>query len=123
MKNNIKITFTKAKKMLKKVFPNIDFEFNLVFANIIFATKTLFLDIVHHCCQMKWVYFIRFVSPCRDAGPLVALSRHCKSLSSCTELCKVSSLTGRIAYFFFFFVSTVGRFYGSTVLVGNGLPA
>ena len=64
--------------MLKKVFPNIDFEFNLVFANIIFATKTLFLDIVHHCCQMKWVYFIRFVSPCRDAGPLVALSRHCE---------------------------------------------
>ena len=107
------------------MFPNIDFEYNLVFVNIFFAVKTIFPDIVHYCCQMKWVYFIRFVSrPYRDAGLVVALSRHCedsvllyrvmqgrvpvgtlalrqschgtaRTLSSCTVLCKVSSLSGR----------------------------
>ena len=65
--------------MQKTVFPNIVFEYNLVFVNIIFAIKTIFPDIVHYCCQMKWVYFIRFVSrPYRDAGLVVALSRHCE---------------------------------------------
>jgi len=77
-------------------------------------------------------FFIRFVSrPWRDAGLLVVLSRHCedsvllyrvmqglvpvgtlvhwpsphgtaRTLSSCTVLCKVSFLSGRIAILYYF---------------------
>jgi len=50
VKKDAKITFAKAKVIPKTVFPNIDFEYNLVFVNIIFAAKTIFSDIIRYCC-------------------------------------------------------------------------
>ena len=77
------------------------------------------------------IYLFSLSRPCRDAGPLVVFSRHCedsvllyrvmqglvpigtlvywlfchgtaRTLSSCTVLCKVSSLSGRIVFFYYF---------------------
>ena len=64
--------------------------------------------------------FTRFVSrPYRDAG----LSWHCEDS---VLLCRV--MQGRVPdrtnrHYSFVINSTVSRFYGSRVLVGNGLPA
>ena len=64
--------------------------------------------------------FTRFVSrPCRDAG----LSRHCEDSVLLYRVTQGRVPVGTNRHFSFVIDSTVSRFYGSRVLVGNGLPA
>ena len=84
--NTAKFTFAKAKKMRITVFTNIDFEYNLVFVNIIFAIKTVFSDIVHYCCQMKWFFYpfcVASLSGRWTIGCLVTALRGLRPLVPC----------------------------------------
>ena len=68
--------------------------------------------------------FTRFVSrPYRDAGSSTVLSRHCEDFVLLYRVMQGRVPVGTNRHFSFVIDSTVSRFYGSRVLVGNGLPA
>ena len=68
--------------------------------------------------------FTRFVSrPYRDVGLLVVLSRHCEDSVLLYRVMQGLVPVGTNRHYSFVIDSTVSRFYGSRVLVGNGLPA
>ena len=61
--------------------------------------------------------------PCRDAGPSTVSSRHCEDFVLLYRVMQGRVPDGTNRHFSFVIDSTVSRFYGSRVLVGNGLPA
>ena len=68
--------------------------------------------------------FTRFVSrPCRDAGSQAVLSRHCEDFVLLYRVMQSRVPIGTNRHYSFVIDSTVSRFFGSRVLVGNGLPA
>ena len=74
-----------------------------------------------HC---RWItlFFLCRV-PIRDAGLGAVLSRHCEDSVLLYRVMQGRVPVGTNRNLLFDIDSTVSRFYGSTVLVGNGLPA